>query len=115
MSQFYRHNDTLYLVIRRIPHFMFHKRDGEYLQDLFLEWKEKLKADHVLKDQTHYMFCHTIEDAVYEDILEETILVAEAAEETVEETVTAAEEKTEETAATDIEEPILSDEPESNI
>jgi len=83
---------------------MFHKRDGEYLQDLFLEWKEKLKADHVLKDQTHYMFCHTIEDAVYEDILEETVLVAEAVEETVEET-----------AATDIEEPILSDEPESNI
>jgi peptidyl-tRNA hydrolase len=71
MSQFYRHNDTLYLVIRRIPHFMFHKRDGEYLQDLFLEWKEKLKADHVLKDQTHYMFCHTIEDAVYEEIVEE--------------------------------------------
>jgi hypothetical protein len=83
---------------------MFHKRDGEYLQDLFLEWKEKLKADHVLKDQTHYMFCHTIEDAVYEDILEETVLVAEAAEE-----------KAEETAATDIEELILSDEPESNI
>jgi len=115
MSQFYRHNDTLYLVIRRIPHFMFHKRDGEYLQDLFLEWKENLKADHVLKDQTHYLFCHTIEDAVYEDILEEAVLVAEAAEETIEETVTEAEEKTEETAATDIEEPILSDEPESNI
>jgi len=43
------------------------------MKDVFSFWKEHLNSDHVFKDQTHYLFCHTIEDAVYEDVLEEPI------------------------------------------
>jgi len=62
-----RHNDNLYLVIRKIP-ISYFEQGGQTNVKVFNLWKEYLKSDHVLKIQDHYVFCETINEAeVVED------------------------------------------------
>jgi ethanolamine ammonia-lyase large subunit len=68
MKQLYFHNDKAYLIIRRVLESHFYGKGNspqlEYVQ-MYRDW---CGADHVLRDQTHYMFCETIEDVEFEEI-----------------------------------------------
>jgi hypothetical protein len=58
MNQLYKHQNTWYVILRRIPH------DSLPTLELVKEGKEAIwRCDHVLKDQTHYLFCETVEEA----------------------------------------------------
>jgi hypothetical protein len=67
MRQIYRHGDGAYIVLdqKLISHFA-KKLDAEpnmeYVQ-MYMQWRG---ADHVLRSNTHFMFCETIQDAQYE-------------------------------------------------
>jgi hypothetical protein len=72
MRQLYIHGGKAYIVLRRVWEGHFAKKVGdhpnmEYIQ-MFRDW---VGADHVLRDQTHYMFCETIPDVEFEEIKEE--------------------------------------------
>ena len=54
----YKHQDNVYQIIRRIRQHNF--KDVEHVK----EFKDLLPfCDHVLKDQTHYLFCETVQEA----------------------------------------------------
>jgi len=68
-SQIYFHNENAYIVLREKPIYAFSKTfesepDMELVQS-FMKW---CKADHVLRTQTHFLFCETIPDADFEII-----------------------------------------------
>jgi hypothetical protein len=39
---------------------------------MFNGWKEFLGADHVLRTSTHFLYCETIPDVEWEEVIEET-------------------------------------------
>jgi hypothetical protein len=54
----YKHQGNIYQVIRKVRHHMFRNKDH------VKEFKDLLPfCDHVLKDQTHYLFCETVQEA----------------------------------------------------
>jgi outer membrane protein assembly factor BamD (BamD/ComL family) len=64
MKSIYRHGDAAYYVVAQKPIQHFAKSfteqpNMEYVQ-MYMKW---LKCDHVLNNQTHFMFCETIHDA----------------------------------------------------
>jgi outer membrane protein assembly factor BamD (BamD/ComL family) len=64
MKSVYRHGDAAYYVVAQKPIQHFAKTfseqpNMEYVQ-MYMKW---LKCDHVLNNQTHFMFCETIHDA----------------------------------------------------
>ena len=64
MKSVYKHGDAAYHVVAQKPVHHFAKTFGEqpnmeYVQ-MYMKW---LKCDHVLNNQTHFMFCETIHDA----------------------------------------------------
>jgi hypothetical protein len=67
MRQIYRHGDGAYIVLdqKLISHFakkLDEEPNMEYVQ-MYMQWRG---ADHVLRSNTHFMFCETIQDAQYE-------------------------------------------------
>jgi hypothetical protein len=48
------------------------RSNGEIVMEALAAWRDYCGADHVLRDQTGFMLCETIEDAL---IIEETIAV----------------------------------------
>jgi len=68
MKELYRHNDKLYVILRRLPHHSFTKKNGDIVLEVVGMWKDYLGADHVLKDQTHFIFCETVPDIEWEDL-----------------------------------------------
>lgn len=67
MKQLYYHNDKAYLINRRIPVHNFEKNEQINLE-FVKAWMEWLGCDHVLRDQTHFMFVETIEDVEFEEL-----------------------------------------------
>jgi hypothetical protein len=67
MKQLYYHNNKAYLINRRIPVHNFEK-DGRVHLDFVQAWRDYLGCDHVLRDQTHFIFCETIEDVEFEEV-----------------------------------------------
>jgi len=66
MRQVYKHGDGAYVVLDQKPISHFAKKldeepNMEYVQ-LYMQWR---KADHVLRSNTHFLFCETINDAEY--------------------------------------------------
>lgn len=64
MKSVYRHGDAAYHIVAKKPVQHFAKTfsdqpNMEYVQ-IYMQW---LKCDHVLNNQTHFMFCETIHDA----------------------------------------------------
>ena len=60
----YSHNGEAYIILDQKPIHYFEKSfedepDMKYVQ-LYMQW---CKADHVLRNQTHFLFCETIQDA----------------------------------------------------
>ncbi len=70
MKQLYLHGEKSYIVLRRVLESHFHNKENnpqlEYVQ-MYRDW---VGADHVLRDQTHYIFCETIDDVEFEEINE---------------------------------------------
>ena len=59
MYKIFPHQGNLYKVLRQIPFHGFEK----WGMDGVKAWRDYLGADHVLKTQTHFMFCETIQEA----------------------------------------------------
>lgn len=58
IGQLYHHQGKLYKILRRIRHHNFTDTNQvKELRDLLQD------CDHVLKDQTHYLFCETVQEA----------------------------------------------------
>ena len=62
------HGDNAYIVLKRRLAEQFNTNrnmpDIEYLK----EYRDWIGADHVLRDQTHFIFCETIQDIEWEDL-----------------------------------------------
>ena len=67
MKQLYYHNDKAYLINRRIPVHIFEK-NNQINFEFVKAWMEWLGCDHVLRDQTHFIFVETIKDIEGEEI-----------------------------------------------
>lgn len=72
MKELFINNGTAYIVIRKISHHNVTNKQGIVLSDMFNGWKEFLKADHVLKTSTHFLYCETIPDVEWEEVIEKT-------------------------------------------
>jgi len=67
--EIYNHNDKCYLVRRNISHSFFTDKEGKIDADKIKAWRDYLPhVDHVLRNETHYLFVETITDA---EIIEE--------------------------------------------
>lgn len=69
MRSVYRHGDSAYVVLEQQPISHFAPRlneqpNMEYVQ-MYMQWRG---ADHVLRTDTHFMFCETIQDAEIDDM-----------------------------------------------
>jgi hypothetical protein len=74
MKQLYLHGEKSYIVLRRVLESHFHNKENnpqlEYVQ-MYRDW---VGADHVLRDQTHYIFCETIDDVEFEEINDDSAI-----------------------------------------
>ncbi len=67
MRPVYKHNDKAYIVLRQKLIYAFSKTmDEEPNMELVQEFMKWIGADHVLRTQTHFMFCETIPDVDFE-------------------------------------------------
>jgi hypothetical protein len=61
-------NDQAYVVKRELPITKFEiKGAGKLNMELVQAYRDWMGCDHVLRSQTHFMFCETIEEVVEED------------------------------------------------
>ena len=65
----YSHNGESYIILDQVATHHFSKSyeeqpDMKYV-NLYMKW---CGADHVLKNQTHFLFCETIEEVEFEEI-----------------------------------------------
>jgi len=71
MKQLYTHGGKAYLILKKKPIEAFQEKKSNNIDiekvKLYRDW---MKADHVLRDQTYYMFCETIQDVEFEEIIE---------------------------------------------
>ena len=69
MKQLYKHNDKYYTIHKKISISSFTHKNGRIELDMVKECMESLyKVDHVLRNETHFMFVETIQEA---EIIEE--------------------------------------------
>jgi hypothetical protein len=64
MKTVYKHGDAAYIILKQKPISHFARKLGElpnmdYVK-IYMEW---VQADHVLRSETHFMFCETIQEA----------------------------------------------------
>jgi len=64
MRSIYKHGDAAYIILKQKPISHFARKLGElpnmdYVK-IYMEW---VQADHVLRSETHFMFCETIQEA----------------------------------------------------
>lgn len=72
MKELFFNGDKAYIILRKIPHHNVTDRNGNIVSEKFNAWKEYLGADHVLRNTTHFLYCETIPDVEFEEIVEET-------------------------------------------
>ena len=69
---FYQHNDKYYIIHRQIKIDDFTDKEGKVNLDLVKEGRDSIfKVDHVLRNETHFLFAETIPDMEFE-MVEET-------------------------------------------
>ena len=74
---FYKHNDKYYIIHRSIVIALFTDKDGKIDLDGVKIWRDGLeRVDHVLRNETHFLFVETIQDA---EIIEDDQEVVEEA------------------------------------
>jgi len=71
MKEIYFNGDKAYTILRRVPIHNVSDKQGNIISELFNAWKEHLGADHVLKNSTHFMYCETIPDIEWEEVIED--------------------------------------------
>jgi len=76
MKQLYFYNDNVYVVLRNIPASNFYNKE-ELNREHLNNWKEYLGADHVLKANDRFLFCETVPEPEWNEIIEETIVTDE--------------------------------------
>jgi hypothetical protein len=71
---FYQHNDKYYIIHRQIKIDDFTDKEGKVNLDLVKEGRDSIfKVDHVLRNETHFLFAETIQDTeIIEEMVEET-------------------------------------------
>ena len=58
-------NDKAYIVKREVPIHNFEQKGTNRLNmELLAAYRDYLGCDHVLRTQTHFLMCETIEEAV---------------------------------------------------
>lgn len=62
------HDKKYYKILRSIPLHFFYRKDGSMIVERFNETKNWLESDHVIKTNTHFIFCEKIQDCEYEKI-----------------------------------------------
>jgi hypothetical protein len=63
----YKHNDEAYIVLRQKPVSNFaSKLDEPPNMEIVQQYMLAIGADHVLRTQTHFMFCETIQTVDFE-------------------------------------------------
>lgn len=69
----YGTEEKAYVVKREIPTHNFSQKGTNKLNmELVQAWRDYLGCDHVLRSQTHFLFCETIEEAIIvEDEIED--------------------------------------------
>ena len=74
---FYQHNDKYYIIHRQIRIDHLTDKEGKIDLDLVKDGRDSMfKVDHVLRNETHFLFAETIQDA---EIIEETQNMVEEA------------------------------------
>jgi hypothetical protein len=74
---FYKHNDKYYIIHRQIRIDHLTDKEGKVNLDLVKEGRDTMfKVDHVLRNETHFLFAETIQDA---EIIEENQNMVEEA------------------------------------
>jgi hypothetical protein len=69
MKQWYKHNDNYYIIHKQIKINSFSDENGVLNMEMVKECRNILPhVDHVLRNETHFMFVETIKDA---EIIEE--------------------------------------------
>ena len=64
-KQLYIHNDTAYIVLDQQSITTFARSaDAEPNMEMVRVYMQWRRADHVLRTQTHFLFCETIQEAV---------------------------------------------------
>jgi len=71
MRRLYFYNGEVYVVLRDIPVSYFFNKEGQLIRELLHEWKEYLEADHILKTESHFLFCETVKEPKWEEIQHE--------------------------------------------
>ncbi len=67
MKPVYKHNDTAYIVLRQKPiHHFARTFDDPPNMEIVQQYMQAVGADHVLRTQTHFMFCETVPDIDFE-------------------------------------------------
>jgi len=76
MKGLYFYNGSVYLVLRNMTASYFFNKQGELNRDLLNIWKEHLGADHILKTDNRFLFCETVPEPEWNEVINE-ILVAD--------------------------------------
>jgi hypothetical protein len=71
-QQLYRNGEDLYLILREVEISRLLDKAGQIRGDAFNALKDYLGSDKVLKNQSHFLFCETIQEANWEDITDIT-------------------------------------------
>ena len=75
MRQWYKHGDQYYIIHKQIKIDNFSDKNGVLNMEMVKECRDfLLNVDHVLRNETHFMFVETIQEAV---IMEEEIIEAD--------------------------------------
>jgi hypothetical protein len=67
-QQLYRNGEDLYLILREVEISRLLDKAGQIRGDAFNALKDYLGSDKVLKNQSHFLFCETVQEANWEDI-----------------------------------------------
>jgi hypothetical protein len=70
MKPLYFYNGEIYKIIRNISINYFFTKEGTLIRELLNGWKEHLGADHILKTDTHFLFCETLKEPEWIEIQE---------------------------------------------
>jgi hypothetical protein len=69
MKRLIVHNDIAYIIMREQFVFKFAPSfDAEPDMEKVQAYMKYIGADHVLRSQTHFMFCKTIQDVEWEEL-----------------------------------------------
>ena len=72
MMPLYKHGDKLYQIKREIPTHNFQRKDtGAIDLEYVKAWRDWLRAEHVLRTQTHFLFVMNVDDVEFEEIINE--------------------------------------------